>query len=305
MVTKSLLHLVLGNRDQLANIFRGGLPKIDHDIRVNVRNLCVTVAESLEADLVDEAPGANTLDFLENRARTRVILEPRVLATTPTEIFLHDAVHDRLVPSLELESHCERDIALLMERAGVVTELHVVPIDGLSPPVVGQQLCRIEDFRDEHGPLPRRSGRKKVQILPDRSADRAGDSDVVLETRESALDGLRYQLCHDGPALDPEPAIVEELQVTRGIPDDETPESFVTDEDVGTKPEYEILDSEVTSGGDSPRQILGRCCIVEEIGWTADPECGVLSKWLISLESRAVESSDQLPVGVRTGFPRI
>ena len=305
MVAKSLLHLVLGNRDQLANIFRGGLSQIDHDIRVNVRNLCVTMAESLEADLVDEAAGADTLDFLENRARTRVIFEPRVLATAPAEIFLHDAVHDRFVPSLELESHRERDVALLVERAGVVTELHVLPIDGLSPAVVGQQLRRIEDFRDEHGSLPRWGWRKKVQVLPDCSTDRAGNSDVVLETRESALDSLRYQLCHHGPALDPEPAIVEKLQVTRSIPDDETPESLVTDEDVGSEPKYEILEPEVTGGSDSPCQILGRCCIVEEIGWTADPECGVLSKRLISLESRAVESSDQLPVGVRTGFPRI
>jgi hypothetical protein len=90
-----------------------------------------------------------------------------------------------------------------------------------------------------------------------------------------------------------------------GIPNYEAPESLVADEYVGTEAEHEILDPELASRGDGPCQILCRCCIVKEIGWTADLECGVLSKWLISLESRAVESSDQLPVSVRAGFPRI
>ena len=305
MVAKSLLHLLLGNRDQLANVFSGGLSQIDHDVRVNVRNLRVTVAETLQSDLIDQTPGTDTLNFLEDRAGTWVILEPWMLAAAPTEIFLHDAVHDCFVAPLEVESHRERDVPLLMECARVVAELHVVPIDRLSPAIVCQELGRLENFRDEHGPLSRWGRRKKVQVLPDRSADRARNPDVVLQTRQSALDGLRYQLCHHCSALHPEPAIVEKLQMAGSIPDDETPESLVADEDVGTESEYEILDSELTGSSDSPCQILRRCGIVEEIGWTTDLECGVLSKWLISLESRAIESSDQLPEGVRTGFPRI
>ena len=305
MVTKSLLHLLLGNRDQLANVFRGGVSQIDHDVRMNVRYLRVTMAETLQSDLIDETACANTLDLLEDGTGTWVIFEPRMLAATPAEIFLHDTVHDRFVAPFELESHRQRDVPLLVECAGVVTELHVVPIDCLSPAIVCQQLGGLENLRDEHGSLSLRSGRKKVQVLPDRSADRAGDSDVVLQTRQSALDGLRYQPCHHCSAFHPELAVVGKVQMAGRIPDDETPESFVADEDVGTEPEYEILDSELTSSDDSPCQILGRCGIVEEIGWTADLECGVLSKWLISLESRAVESSDQLPVGARAGFPRM
>ena len=304
-MAKSLLDLVLGNRDQITNVFRGCVSEIDHDVRMNVRYLRVTLAKTLQSDLIDETPGADALDFLEDRAGTWVILEPRVLAATPAEILLHDAVHDRFVAPFELERHRQRDITLLVECAGVVTELHVVPIDCLSPPIVGQQLGGLENLRDEHGSLSRRGGRKKVQVLPDRSANRAGNSDVVLQTRQSALDGLRYQPCHHCSALHPEPAIVEKLQMAGSIPDDEAPESFVANKDVGAEPEYEILDSELTSSGDGPCQILGRCGIVKEIGWTADLECGVLSKWLISLESRTDESSDQLPVGVRAGFPRI
>ena len=93
--------------------------------------------------------------------------------------------------------------------------------------------------------------------------------------------------------------------MTGSIADDEASESLVADQDVGAEAEYEVLDPEIAGNGYGPCQIFCRCGIVEEIGWTADPECGVLSKWLISLESRAVESSDQLPVRVRAGFPRI
>lgn len=305
MVAKSLLHLVLSNRDQLANVLRGRVSQIDHDIGMNVRYLRVTVTKTLQSDLIDETSGANALDLLEDRASTWVIFEPWMLATTPAEIFLHDAVHDRFVARLELERHGQGDVPLFMECAGVVTELHVVPIDCLSPAIVCQQLGGLEDLRDEHCSLSRRRGRKKVQVLPDRSANRAGNSDVVLQTRQAALDGLGYQPCHHRSALHPKPAVVEKLQMAGSISDDEAPESFVADEDVGTEPEYEILDSELTSSSDGPCQILGRCGIVKEIGWTADLECGVLSKWLTSLESRAVESSDQLPAGVRAGFPRI
>ncbi|MEA2761319.1 MAG: hypothetical protein QOD47_603 [Gemmatimonadaceae bacterium] len=305
MVAKSLLHLLLGDRNQLANVLRCGFTEIDHDVRMDVRNLSVTMTESLQTDFVDKAPRTHTLDFLEDRARTRVILEPRVLATTPAEVFLHYPVHDRLVSPLELKSDRERDVPLLVERAGVVTELHIVPIDGLSSAIVSQQLRRFKDLRDEHGSFSLRGGREKVQVLPDRSTDRTGNTDVVLETRKSALDSLRYQPRHHCPTLHPEPAIIGELQMTRSVPNHKAAESLVADEDVGAEPEHEVLHPQVTSGGDSPCQILGRCCIVEEIGWTADPERGVLSKWLISLESRAVESSDQLPVSVRAGFPRI
>ena len=144
-----------------------------------------------------------------------------------------------------------------------------------------------------------------MQVLPNRSADCAGNSDVMLQTRPFALDGLRYQPCHHCSALHPEPAIVEKLQMARSIPDDKSPESPVADENIGTEPEYEVFDSEFTGGTDSPCQIFGRYCIVVEIGWTADLECGVLSKWLIALESRAIEPSDQMPVGAQAGFPRI
>lgn len=305
MVAKSLLYLLLGDGDELANVFRGGPSQIDHDVGVNVRDLRVTVAETLQSDLVDQPTGSNSFDLLEDRSGTRVILEPWVLAAAPAEIFLHDAVHDGFVTTLELKGHGERDIPLFVKRAGVVPELHVIPVDGSSFTIMRQQLGRLEDFSDEHRSLSGRSGREKMQILPDRSAHGAGNSDVVLQAGPFALDGLRYQPRHHCSALHPEPTIVEKLQMTRSVADDQSPESLVADKDVGTEPKDEVLDSELTRGRDSPCQIFRRCGIVKEIGWTADLECGVLSKWLVTLESRAVEPSDHLPVGVRAGFSRI
>ena len=138
MVAKSLLHFLLGDGDQLANVFRGGLSQIDHDVRVNVRDLCVTVAETLQSDFIDQPSGAHSFDFLEDRPGAWVILEPWVLPAAPAEIFLHDAVHDRFLTPLELEGHGQRDIPLFVECTGIVAELHVVPVDGLSSAIMCQ-----------------------------------------------------------------------------------------------------------------------------------------------------------------------
>ena len=132
-----------------------------------------------------------------------------MLPAAPAQVLLHDAMHDAGIAPLELERHCQGDVALLMKSARVVPELHVIPVDGLSLAVLGQQLGRLEDLGDEHRSLSFGLRRQKMQILPDRAADGAGDSDVVLQSRPSALDGLRDQLCHHGTALDPELAVVE------------------------------------------------------------------------------------------------
>ena len=127
-----------------------------------------------------------------------------------------------------------------------------------------------------------------MQVLPNRAADCAWDSDVVLDARQAAFHGLRYEFRHNSSSLDPEPAIVEESQVARCVTDDEAAKSLVSDQDVGSQTEDEVFDVEITCGGDSPCQIICRCCIVKEIGGTADLECGVLSKRLTALEPLGV-----------------
>jgi len=281
----------LGNGDELANILCGGPAKVHHDIGVNVRDLGIAVTKAFQSDLVDKAAGADTLDFLEDRAGAGMVLEPWVLAASPAEILLHDAMHYRRIAGLELKRHRQSDVALLVQGAGVISELHVVAIDRPPLPVMGKQLGRFEHLGDEHRSFPGGSGREEVEILPHRSADRAWYPDIVLEPGEAALDGLRDEFCHHRSTFHPELPSVEKLQVIGDVPDDETAESLVSDEDVCAESEDEVLDSQLASRRNRPCQIVGRCCIVKEIRWTTNPECGVLSKRLISLEPLGVQTS--------------
>ena len=129
-----------------------------------------------------------------------------------------------------------------------------------------------------------------MEVLPYGAADRARNAYVVLQPREPALDSLRDELGHDGAALDPEPPVVQKFQVAGRIPDNKSAEAFVADEDVGAEPEHEIVDAEVSGSSYGPCQIVGRCCIVKEIGWTTDPECGVLSERLTAFEPLRVHT---------------
>src|SRR6476469_7022339 len=107
-----------------------------------------------------------------------MVFQPWMLAAAPAEILLHDAVHDSRVTGLEIERDGQCDITLLMERAGVVAEVHVVAVDSDPPAIVSKQLPRFEHLCNEHGAFARRSGRQKMEILPDRSADGARNSNV-------------------------------------------------------------------------------------------------------------------------------
>src|SRR6266550_2324974 len=175
-----------------------------------------------------------------------MILQPRVLSTTPAQVLLHDPMHDRWVDMLELEGHRESNVSLLVQCAGVVAEVHVFAVDGSPITDVREKLGRFEYLRDEHRSFPSRGWRKKVEILPDSPPYRARDSDVVLQPGQSALDRLGYEFRHYGTALDPESTILGEPEVTRCVSDDQASESFVAYQDVGAKPEHEVLDAEFT-----------------------------------------------------------
>ena len=197
-------------------------------------------------------------------------------------------MHHCLVTRLKLERDRECNVTLLVQRARIVAEVHVVAIDGHPLAIMREQVGRFEYLGDEHCPLSGWGRRQKVQVLPDRSANGARDPNVVLEARQAAFDSQRYEFRHDSSTLDPEPTIVEESEVTRCVADHEASKSLVSDENVGSESEHEIFDVEITGSGYSPCQIICRCCIVKEIGWTADLECGVLSKRLIALEPLGV-----------------
>ena len=55
-----------------------GRTEVDHDVRVQVRNLRVTHTEAFQPALIDQAAGSDILDLLEDRTGTRVDVEPRM-----------------------------------------------------------------------------------------------------------------------------------------------------------------------------------------------------------------------------------
>ena len=211
MMPESLLHLRLSDGDQLPNILRRGIAEVHHDVRVDVGDLCISMAVTLEANLIDQPPRSDTLDFLEDGSGARVVLEPRMLPAAPAQVLLHDPMHHCLVSALELEGHGQGDVTLFMEGARIVPELHVVPVDGASFTFLGQELGRVKHLGDEHRTLSCRGRREKMKILPHGTANGARYSDIVFEPRPSTLDGLGNELCHDRSTLDPELSIVKEL----------------------------------------------------------------------------------------------
>jgi hypothetical protein len=93
MEAKSIFDRLLSDRDQLANILRGCLAEVDHDVRVNVRDLSITVSKSFQPALIHESAGTDSLDLLEDRPGAWVELKPGMSASSPAQILLHDAMH--------------------------------------------------------------------------------------------------------------------------------------------------------------------------------------------------------------------
>ena len=214
-----LLDCVLRDDNQLANIASGRLAEVDHDVGVNVRDLGIAMAESLEPALVDETASSHSLDFFEDRAGAWMELKPGMTCTPPAQILLHDAMHDGGIAAFELKGHRESDILPMVKDAGIVAKLHELLVDSLSLSLFRQELARMKDVGDEHRSLSLGLGFEEMKILPDSAADRAGNADVVFETRPSALDSFRYEVCNYSTALDPQPAIVGEREVARVIAD--------------------------------------------------------------------------------------
>jgi len=75
---EALSHRLLGVRDECAHVGGGRATEVHDDVRVDVRDLRATDAESLESALVDEPSRPDALDLLEGRARARMNLEPRM-----------------------------------------------------------------------------------------------------------------------------------------------------------------------------------------------------------------------------------
>src|SRR5262245_54000149 len=103
MYAALLFHRSLSDRDQLANILRARVTQVDHDVRVDVRDLGVPFAKALEATLIDKSSRADAFYLLEDRAGARMPLEPGMSAATPTQVLLEDALQVGLIPTRKIE----------------------------------------------------------------------------------------------------------------------------------------------------------------------------------------------------------
>ena len=65
-MARRVQHRVVRMRDQCAHIRSRRVPEIHQNIRVNVRNLCITDAIPFQAALINQTPGTNPLTFLKD-----------------------------------------------------------------------------------------------------------------------------------------------------------------------------------------------------------------------------------------------
>jgi len=131
-----------------------------------------------------------------------------------------------------------------------------------------------------------------MQVLPDRAAHGTGNADVVLEPRPTARDGFLDQILDDGAALGPKETVVAvfaKIVVSGGIADDQTAESPIANENVGTQPENEVRYVEVARREHGIRKRVGGSCLEKQIGWSADSKCRVWRDWLILAHVARVE----------------
>src|SRR5215212_10691569 len=239
-MTVGLAHGGLRMPDQRDHVGRGRVTEVDHDVRVDVRDLGVPDAEPLEAALIDESAGADPLDLLEDRAGARMPLEPGMPSAAPAQVLLHDAVHDGGIAALELERGRKDYVAPVVQDGVVVSELHVRRVDGPARALLAEQLRRPEHLGDEYRALSLRRGREEMQILPDRAAHRARDADVMLEPGPPTSHRFGDDLGHHGAALDPELPVLAKAIVRSDVSNHETAKAFVGDEHVGAQAEHEI-----------------------------------------------------------------
>ena len=103
MYAAFLFHSSLSDRDQLANILRGRVTQVDHDVRVDVRDLGVAFAKALEPTLIDKSSRADAFNLLEDRTSARMPLEPGMATAAPTQVLLEDALQVALICTRKIE----------------------------------------------------------------------------------------------------------------------------------------------------------------------------------------------------------
>src|SRR5688572_14650062 len=108
--------------------------------------------------------------------------EPRVFAPAPTQVLLNDAMHRGGITTCQLKRRAEHDVLSMVKHRVIVAEFHILRANLLSLPFLAEDLAASENFGDEHRAFALGSRREEMEILPDRSANRAWDACVVFES---------------------------------------------------------------------------------------------------------------------------
>ena len=194
-------------------------------------------ARALEAAPVRQPPAPTPSIFLKMEPGRGLSVQRRVPGAAPLQVGVDDLaepVRRRRAPA----GTWPRGPSALgdVERRVVVAEVEPVAVHGAARAVGVEQVGRLDDLIDEHRPLALGRRRQKVQVLPQRPADRGRDAGVVLERRSDPPRGSPDQVGpDDGPALGRH-AVVVDGDVRRAVADHDAAEAAVADQDVGAQP---------------------------------------------------------------------
>jgi hypothetical protein len=109
-----------------------------------------------------------------------------------------------------------------------------------------------------------------MEVLPDRTANGARNTDVVFQSRPATPNRLRDQVTHDHATLAPHTAVFGKSRVVSGISYHEASKSSVADKDICSEPEDEVGHTTSTCGNDSVCEIVSGYGIVEQVRRTSN-----------------------------------
>ena len=112
-----------------------------------------------------------------------------------------------------------------------------------------------------------------MEVLPDRPAYGARNSNVVVQPRQVAGHReLNQIVVHLHPAPRPHPGSIQELDLIHLVSDHQPAEPPVTDQDVGAKPKHEIRHLQLAGGEHCSGEFIRGAGAVQQVRWAADLE---------------------------------
>src|SRR5262245_16949270 len=111
-----------------------------------------------------------------------------------------------------------------------------------------------------------------MQVLPDRAADRARNSHVVLEAAPSAFDCDGDEITHDSTSFRPKPSVVVEVPCGCTVSNDHSTKTTIANENVCTQSENEPRETERARSRYGHSEIARRRGIVQHIRRTPNAE---------------------------------